>query len=215
MDLLRLNIQHFADEATDNSSAHVVPKHNPHTHEMQTDQAVTPEGNEKTDTAQEAEEKLFKQEDVNNITAKESKKVRESMLKELGIEDFTNAKEGMKKFREWQESQKTEQEKLNEKLTTFESQLGEKDSKLTDLQAENAAIKAGITDDKNLEAVITLAKTKVSEEVDINAAIKQVVEDYPQFAGQAQQEEQKPSFTTGTHTKQSSNDAFAKALLGQ
>lgn len=206
MDLLKLNIQYFAGESTDN----------PHTHEVQTDQADTPEGNETTETATEtAEEKLFKQEDVNNITAKETKKAQEKLLKQLGIEDFDNAKEGMKKFKEWQESQKTEQEKLNEKLSTFESQLSEKDSTLSDLQAENAAIKAGITDEKNLEAVITLAKTKVSEDVDINAAIKQVVEDYPQFAGQKQQEEQKPSFTTGTHNKQSSSDAFAKALLGE
>ncbi len=166
-------------------------------------------------TAEKVEEKMVPQSDVNNLIAKNTKAAKESIFKELGIEDFENAKEGMEKFREWKESQKTEQDKLNEKLSTFESQIGEKDATISDLQAENAAIKSGITDEKNLKAVITLAKTQVSDEVSIEDAIKQVVEDYPQFAGeQKQEEEEKPSFTPGIHTKESKSkgDPFAEKL---
>lgn len=163
---------------------------------------------------QQQEEKLLPQSDVNNLVAKEAKKAQEKLLKQLGIEDFNSAKEGLAKFKEWQESQKTEQEKLSEKLTTFESQLGEKESLISKLQAENAAIKAGITDEKNLKAVITLAKTLVNEETDINAAINQVIEDYPHFKSESQQEQTNVKFTTGTHTKQQvKNDAFVASLF--
>src|SRR5690625_5061905 len=76
---------------------------------------------EVTDTASEtAEEQLFKQEDVNNIVAKEAKKAQEKLLKQLGIDDFKSAKEGMEKFREWQDAQKTEAEKQAEQLQKLE-----------------------------------------------------------------------------------------------
>src|SRR5690554_7628109 len=75
--------------------------------------------NETGTAPEKAEEKLFRQEDVNNIVAREVKKTQEKLLKELGIDDFENAKEGLQKFREWQESQKTEQEKLQETLQKF------------------------------------------------------------------------------------------------
>ena len=74
-------------------------------------------GEQETGTAPEkAEEKLFRQEDVNNIVAREAKKAQEKLLKQLGIDDFDSAKEGLEKFREWQESQKTEAEKQAEQL---------------------------------------------------------------------------------------------------
>src|SRR5690606_14787496 len=98
---LPLNLQFFAEdgESGDQAPANEQPG----------------EQNEQTGTAPEkAEEKIFRQEDVNNIVAREVKKTQEKLLKELGIDDFENAKEGLQKFREWQELQKTEQEKLQE-----------------------------------------------------------------------------------------------------
>src|SRR5690554_8238329 len=109
--------------------------------QQQTDQEVNLGGQEQTNEAgtapEKAEEKLFRQEDVNNIVAREVKKTQEKLLKELGIDDFENAKDGLAKFREWQESQKTEQEKLQESV-----------QKLTQdnetLASENASLKAQI-----------------------------------------------------------------------
>lgn len=147
--------------------------------------------------------KTFSQEDVNNIAAKEAKKATEKLLKQLGVEDFNSAKEGLTKLREYQDSQKTEQDKLNEKLTTYESQAKESENTIFSLQAENAAIKAGITEEKNLNAVITLAKTKVHDDVDITKAIEMVVEEFPHFKGVVEETPPapKPTFTTGQHQK--------------
>ncbi|MES5869195.1 hypothetical protein [Bacillus cereus group sp. RP32] len=132
-----------------------------------------------------------------------------ALLKKLGVENLDQLKQTVKGWNEYQESQKTEQEKTNEKLTTFETQLQEKNESLFNLQAENAAIKSGITEEKNLNAVITLAKTKVSDDVDITKAIEMVVEEFPHFKGVVEEPQgtPKPTFTTGQHQKQTLTEA--------
>jgi hypothetical protein len=97
---LPLNLQFFAE---DSESGDQAPVNEPGGQEQTNETGTAPE---------KAEERLFRQEDVNNIVAREVKKTQEKLLKELGIDDFENAKEGLQKFREWQESQKTEQEKV-------------------------------------------------------------------------------------------------------
>src|SRR5699024_11482394 len=88
--------------------------------------------------------KTFTQEDVNNIATKEARKAQEKVFKELGIEDFENAKEGFQKFQEWQESQKTEAQKQAEQLETLEKEKGtlsdEKDRKSTRLNSSHVSI---------------------------------------------------------------------------
>ncbi|MEK4697907.1 hypothetical protein MKX31_28665 [Bacillus sp. FSL M8-0063] len=139
-----------------------------------------------------------------------AKKDNEAVLfKKLGVENADQLKDALKGWKEHQDSLKTEQEKTNEKLTTFETQLKEKDESLFNLQAENAAIKSGITEEKNLNAVITLAKTKVSEDIDITKAIEMVVEEFPHFKGVVEEPQgtPKPTFTTGQHQKKTPTEA--------
>ncbi|PEU16823.1 MULTISPECIES: hypothetical protein [unclassified Bacillus (in: firmicutes)] len=204
---LRLDLQFFAEsgEGEEGTTPPAAP--------------TTPEGgnggNPEPPAAQEPP-KTFSQEDMNNVAAKEAKKAQEKLLKQLGIEDFNSAKDGLAKFREWQDSQKSEQDKLNEQLTTYQTQAKESENTIFSLQAENAAIKAGITEEKNLNAVITLAKTKVSDDVDITKAIEMVVEEFPHFKGVVEepQENPKPTFTTGQHQKSTPtlSDQFMEAF---
>ncbi len=132
-----------------------------------------------------------------------------ALFKKLGVENADQLKNALKGWKEHQDSLKTEQEKTNEKLTTFETQLKEKDESLFNLQAENAAIKSGITEEKNLNAVITLAKTKVSDDIDITKAIEMVVEEFPHFKDVVEEPQgaPKPTFTTGQHQKQTLTEA--------
>jgi len=132
-----------------------------------------------------------------------------ALFKKLGVENADQLKDALKGWKEHQDSLKTEQEKTNEKLTAFETQLQEKNESLFNLQAENAAIKSGITEEKNLNAVITLAKTKVSDDVDITKAIEMVVEEFPHFKGVAEEPQgaPKPTFTTGQHQKKTQTEA--------
>ena len=150
--------------------------------EQTTDQAEQP-GDEKDTATDKAEEKTFKQEDVNNIVAKESKKATEKLLKELGIEDFENAKDGMAKFKEWQESQKTEQEKQQETLNNLTKDKEILTSENQNLKSQISAMNQGVKADF-VEDVVALAERLVNDETTIDEAIKAVVEKYPHFVGE-------------------------------
>jgi hypothetical protein len=186
--------------------------------QQQTDQAVNLGGqdNPQQDQQQQQQEmKTFTQEDVNNIVAREVKKTQEKLLKQLGIEDFNSAKEGLQKFREWQESQKTEAQKQAERLQQLEQQFNTVQQEKENLLAQLAAVKAGVHADY-VEDVIVLAQRLVNEDTTIDDAIAKVIEKYPHFKEAPQQPEQqpKPTFTVGTHQKSSADD-FIKALLGK
>ncbi|EJQ77805.1 hypothetical protein [Bacillus toyonensis] len=140
----------------------------------------------------------------------EAKQQQEAtLLKKLGVENLDQLKQSLKGWNEHQDSLKTEQEKTNEKLTTFETQLKEKDESLFNAQAQIAALKLDIKEEKNLNAVITLAKTKVSDDVDITKAIEMVVEEFPHFKGVVEEPQgtPKPTFTTGQHQKKTPTEA--------
>lgn len=149
----------------------------------------------------------------------EAKQKQEAaFLKKLGVENLDQLKQTVTDWKAHQESQKTEQEKTNEKLTTFETQLKEKNESLFNLQAENAAIKSGIKED-SINDVITLAKIKVSDDVDIAKAIEMVVEKHPYFKGVAEDPladpgKPKPTFSNGQHqqTTMSESDKWFAAF---
>ncbi|MBM6648986.1 hypothetical protein [Bacillus sp. RIT 809] len=141
----------------------------------------------------------------------EAKQKQEAaLLKKLGVEDLNQLKDTLKGWNEHQESLKTDQQKRDEKLTTYETQLQEKNESLFNLQAENAAIKSGIKED-SINDVITLAKTKVSDDVDIAKAIEMVVEKHPYFKGVVEPPvdpgKPKPTFSNGQHQQTSMTDS--------
>lgn len=164
-----------------------------------------------------AADKTFTQTDVNNLIAKESKTAQEKLLKKLGIEDFDSAKDGLEKFRSWQESQKSEAEKQAEALKSFEEQNGTLSSENETLKAQLSAVKAGVLAD-SVPDVVTLAKTMVTDELDMDAAIKAVVEKYPHFAQVVEPVDPnvppKPQFSNGQHQTQpqSETDKWLEAF---
>lgn len=181
--------------------------------QTQTDQTVE-SGETQTDTTTEkVEEKTFKQEDVNNIVAKESKKATEKILKDLGIENFENAKEGLAKFKEWQDSQKTEQQKQQEALDTLNEDKNSLLNENNGLKAQLSALKQGVNADY-VEDVVALSERLVNDETSIDDAIKQVIEKYPHFA--EVEKKNSPQIVTGGNPNGGSNmgesDPFVSKL---
>lgn len=176
--------------------------------EPPTDPAGTPPGGNEPPATPPAEpptepDKTFTQDDVNNLIARESKTAQEKLLKKLGIEDFDSAKDGLEKFRTWQDEQKTEAEKQAEALKNFETQNGALSNENETLKASLSALKVGVLAD-SIPDVVTLAKTLVTDDVDMDAAIAQVVEKYPHFAQVAEPEPDpnappKPQFAGGQY----------------
>lgn len=193
----RLNLQFFADDNGGNGGDG-----------GQGDQGQQPQNPPKQD--QQPNDKTFTQDDVNNIVAKEVKKAQEKLLKQLGIDDFNSAKEGLQKFREWQDAQKTEAQKQAERLQQLEQRFNDVQKEKENLLAQLAAVKAGVHADF-VEDVIVLAQRLVNEDTTIDDAIAKVIEKYPHFkeAPQQQDEPPKPQFSTGQHAKTSGNEPLS------
>lgn len=180
-----------------------------------TDVTVEQTQGEEVEETERNEEKIFKQEDVNNIVAKEVKTNQERLLKELGIDDFENAKDGLKKFREWQEEQKTEKEKTEEKITALSDENTSYKKQNEDLKAEIEALKQGVRSE-SVNDVILLANNQVNDEVTIEEAIKNVLEKYPQFGTLKENDEKKQiKFINGGNSvnkELTQTDKFKQAL---
>lgn len=200
---LPLNLQFFADEEGDADQGESGGQEQ----QEQTEEQGT--------DSQQSEENTFTQDDVNNVVAKETKKIKEKMLKDLGVDSFKNAKEGMDQFKQWQEQQKTDAEKQQEQLDNITNEKESLSQENEKLQAQLSAFNKGVKPD-SAEDVVTLAKNLVDDDTDIEAAIDKVIEKYPHFSGEQQEEEEsKPSFTTGQHKKgDGPTSDFAKTLLG-
>ena len=120
--------------------------------------------------------KTFTQEEVNGLVSKESKKAIEKALKDLGVEDFKTAKEGLSKFKEMQDSQKTEAQKLQEQLEAVNGTVKEKDSLLEQTNTKLSLLTAGIPADK-LEKYSKLIA--ITDGETLEDKIKQALEDFP------------------------------------
>lgn len=164
-----------------------------------------------------APEETFTQEQVNAIMSKESKKAQESTLKQLGFPDVEAAKNAMKQYNEWQDSQKTEAEKQASALKKLEDEKAVLLDKTSTLEAESAAMRAGVAGD-SVKDVVTLAKGLISETVDMDAAIKQVTDKYPHFkSGQSTDGDKTPKFTKDKFNRLPSGgpSTFGDILLGK
>ncbi|MHA4224384.1 hypothetical protein [Bacillus cereus] len=142
-----------------------------------------------------------------------------ALFKKLGVENAEQLVQTITDWKAHQETLKTDQEKQQEQLTNYQNQVKEQGDSIFNLQAENAAIKSGITEEKNLNAVITLAKTKVSDDIDITKAIEMVVEEFPHFKGEVEQTppdngKPKPTFSNGQHqqTTMTESEKWAAAF---
>lgn len=213
--LLPLDIQFFSEPSADTPPADPPADTPP----ADTPPADTPPADTPPADTPPADPKSFSQEDVNAIAAKEAKKAQEAMLKKLGIEDFDNAKDGLAKFREWQDAQKSDAEKQTEAFNKAQADLDAARSEANGYKAEIAALKNDV-DPESLNDVVTLASNLVSEDVTIDDAIKQVVEKYPHFKKSTLVDEggegdrKKPNFSAGAGNsdKQTEAEKWANAF---
>lgn len=149
------------------------------------------------------EEKTFTQADVDKLIQERVARERKNQL----------SKEELKAYQEWKESQKTEEEKKNEALTNAEKARLAAEERATGLEAKVTCLSKGVVA-TSVEDVVILAKAMVTDEVTIEQAIDKVLEKYPSFKGEQQQEEQK-GFVIGAGSqkqKENSNDALARAF---
>lgn len=112
-----------------------------------------------TDVGEKSEEVMIPQSQVGGIVAKETKSAIEKMLKDLGVEDVKSAKDGLKKFKEIQEAQKTEGEKAKEELENYKSKYEEATNQIKQSKIDSGVkdiLKSLSIDEKHLKTITKL-----------------------------------------------------------
>lgn len=128
--------------------------------------------------------KTFTQEDVNALLKKEKESAKKALLKELGVEDAKSAKEGLAKYKEILEKDKTETQKAQDTANAAEKAKQEAEERALLAEAKVEVLSAGCKPEY-LEDVITLALRKVSDDKDLAAVVKEMKEEskYSAFFG--------------------------------
>lgn len=135
-------------------------------------------------TEQESTVKTFTQEEVNRMMAKEKREGKLSVLKELGVEDVKNAKEGLKKYQEYLDAQKTEAQRAQEEAQRLAEEKAELEKKALMADLQVSALKSGIKADF-LDDAIILAQNKKTDNTTYEDIFNELKQTYPNFAGTA------------------------------
>lgn len=130
--------------------------------------------------------KTFTQEEVNRLMKAEKESAKKALLKELGVEDAKSAKEGLAKYKEILEKDKTETQKAQDTANAAEKAKQEAEKRAILAEAKVEVLSAGCKPEY-LEDVITLALKKVSDDKDLSTVVKEMKEDskYVAFFGES------------------------------
>ena len=165
---------------------------------------VTPTTN--TDTQNGGQEvKTFTQEEVNSIVEERLAKAKKNMP----------TKEELQQYNEWKETQKTEQEKINDKINQLQTNNGT-------LTNENSQLKAQLEVLNNnakkefVRFITSEVLAMVNETTDLKTAIKSYKKDNPQYFGDTviKKTQTSPSLNAGGDKPQTTNDIMNKILRG-
>lgn len=126
------------------------------------------------------EDKAFTQDDLNRVGTKEHSKGYNKAVKDLGFDDVESAKDALKAFQEWQESQRSESEKQTEILNAKDKELEEARANNKALNAKLAAMSLGVNAE-SIDDVIALSERLVTDETSMEDVIKTVLGKYPHF----------------------------------
>lgn len=118
---------------------------------------------------------------------------QKALLEQLGVKSLDEAKNALEGFKQYQESQKTEQQKQVEQMGTLQDQLKSANAEKANLSAKVEALSKGVNPDA-LEDVIKL----VAGDENVGEAIDKLLAKYPHFAQtQANQQQTAPKPTFG------------------
>ena len=151
------------------------------------------------------EAKTFTQEELDKIVKERVARVKKDQP----------PKEELEAFKQWQESQKTEEEKKNEALTNAEKARVAAEERALLAETKVTCLTKGVTAN-SVDDVVILAKAMVTDDVTMEQAIDKVLEKHPSFKGEQQKQEQnKNGFIIGannTKQKVNPNDEIARAF---
>lgn len=152
------------------------------------------------------EEKTFTQEQVNSMIAQEKRKQVSAAYKSMGFESEEEAKTWIDKYRAQEEAAKSDLEKAQAQVTALEAQNKAQAQATQDLEHKFVAIEAGCPA-SSAGDVVTLAKSKMTDEKDFAAALEEVKTQYPAMFGN-------PTQNIGASTGSGGNPPRSKVNAG-
>lgn len=192
-EMLKLNLQMFAEPTEDEAS-------NPN------------EGS--GDKVEEVAKVTFTQDEFNSKMAERASRAESDLLKSLGVGSKEDLQQALAQLKEIEDAQKTEVEKKDEQFKALTDEKTQLQTDYDNLKAQVEAMKLGVKDDL-ISEFIQLANAKVTDEVNLTEAMKQVIEKIPTFTETVEQTpEKKPTFVNPVNPKTDGGevDAFSKAF---
>lgn len=163
------------------------------------------EGNTDGGEGKGEEAKTFTQEELDKIVKERVARAKKDQP----------SKEELEAFKQWQESQKTEEEKKNEALTNAETARVAAEERALLAETKVTCLSKGVVA-TSVDDVVILAKAMVNDDLTMEQAIDKVLEKYPSFKGEKEQQEQNQNgFIIGANSakqKVNPNDAIARAF---
>lgn len=118
------------------------------------------------------------------------------------------SKEELKAFKDWQESQKTAEQKQAEK----DAEYKEKDTKISELEKENAVLKAGVTDADDVDYIL-FKVSKMEGEFEENLA--KFLKDNPKYLEKELTKTEPKATGTSVKSISSKNDGVLGILASK
>lgn len=138
-------------------------------------------GNTGDQNQQQNSGKIFTQDDVNAIGAREKRQGKKAILELFGCTDEKAATAAAEEFKKWRESQKTEEQKRSEAEQQLLSSIKETEKRAAAAENKLSAIAAGVTSD-SLDDALALALPKVTEEKSLDKVFAEMKKD-PKYSG--------------------------------
>lgn len=173
----------------------------------------TPESPPSGNPDQGKDGKTFTQEEVNRLLKSERGSAKKSLLRELGVDDAKTAKEGLEKYREILDKDKSEADKARDGLSAESKARAEAEKRALMAEAKVEALSAGCSPEY-LDDLITLALGRVTDDKDLSTVIKEMKGDskYQAFFNMDHTPEDKGTGGGGGYRRKPSSDK--KGSLG-
>lgn len=119
--------------------------------------------------------KTYTQDELNSQLKAQKKTITENLLKELGVKDFDSAKNGIKKYLEDIEKNKTDLEKANDTVNKNAAEIANLRSENNNLMLTNKALIAGVKSD-NIADFVAIVNSRISDDKNADEIIKELKE---------------------------------------
>lgn len=146
----------------------------------------------------------FTQEKVNQMLKEENSKGMNAVLKSLGFSSQEEAAKSMGEFKKFMDSKKTDEQLAQEKNSKIIQEKQDAIQKANIAEAKVSALSLGVKPN-NLDDVVTLAMSNVSDGKDFKTAMAEIKTKYPSMFSSAEDslEENKGKKGTGGNVKNS------------